>query len=45
MGRDCIVVAHSLNRVEAGDRAKTDRSDPVMQAKMHQASGLTAVMC
>lgn len=43
MGHDCIVVAPSLIPLKAGDRAKTDRRDALMLAKLHRAGELTAV--
>lgn len=43
MGHECIVVAHSLIPVKAGDRVKTDRRDALMLAKLHRVGELTAV--
>jgi transposase len=43
LGHDCVVVAPSLIPMKAGDRAKTDRRDAIMLAKLHRAGELTSV--
>ena len=42
-GHDCVVVAPSLIPIKAGDRAKTDRREAVMLAKLHRAGELTPI--
>jgi transposase len=42
-GHSCIVVAPSLIPMKSGDRVKTDRREPMMLAKLHRASELTAI--
>jgi transposase len=42
-GHVCVVVTPSLISIKAGDRAKTDRCDAVMLAKLHWAGELTPI--